>query len=83
MRHLSRKTRIARLVRALHPEVSGRFTEDEGSFTMKQDLTRMREHEATDGVTEEIGRLMRLVRRLELENASLRRELAATRPLAA
>ena len=50
---------------------------------MKQDLTRTREHEATDGVTEEIGRLLRLVQRLEIENASLRRELAVTRPLAA
>jgi hypothetical protein len=50
---------------------------------MEQDLTRSREHEAKDGIAEEIGRLLRLVRRLEIENASLRRELAASRPLAA
>ena len=37
---------------------------------------------AGEGVTDEIVRLLKLVRRLEHENASLRRELA-TRPLAA
>ena len=50
---------------------------------MDQEHTRAREHEARDSITEEIGRLLCLVRRLEIENASLRRELAATRPLAA
>lgn len=50
---------------------------------MEQELTRAREHEVADGVAEEIGRLLRLVRRLEIENASLRRELRAARPLAA
>jgi hypothetical protein len=33
--------------------------------------------------TQEIGRLLRLVKRLEMENAVLRRELATARPLAA
>ena len=50
---------------------------------MEQELSRVRESESRDGVTAEIGRLLGLVRRLELENASLRRELAAARPLAA
>jgi hypothetical protein len=36
-----------------------------------------------DTVMQEIGRLLGLVKRLEHENASLRRELAAARPLAA
>jgi hypothetical protein len=36
-----------------------------------------------DGVTDEIGRLLSLVRRLEHENAILRRELANARPVAA
>ena len=50
---------------------------------MDQERTRAREHEPRDGVTEEIGRLLGLVKRLEIENMSLRRELAANRPLAA
>ena len=37
---------------------------------------------AADRVTNEIGRLLSLVRRLELENASLRRQLSTARPLA-
>lgn len=36
-----------------------------------------------DVATHEIGRLLGLVKRLEYENTSLRRELAAARPLAA
>ena len=36
-----------------------------------------------DGVAEEIVRLLSLVRRLEHENAVLRRELSIVRPLAA
>ena len=36
-----------------------------------------------DGITSEVIRLVKLVRRLEYENASLRQELAAVRPLAA
>ena len=50
---------------------------------MDQERMRAREHEPRDGVTEEIGRLLHLVKRLEIENASLRRELATARPLAA
>jgi hypothetical protein len=50
---------------------------------MEQEPTRASEREDTAGATDEIGRLLRLLRRLEYENASLRRELAATRPLAA
>ncbi|MBM4440922.1 MAG: hypothetical protein FJ027_10905 [Candidatus Rokubacteria bacterium] len=42
-----------------------------------------REPGGRDGVTQEIGRLLGLVRRLEHENASLRRELNSARPLAA
>lgn len=38
---------------------------------------------AGDRVTDEIGRLLSLVRRLEHENASLRRQLSTARPLAA
>jgi hypothetical protein len=38
---------------------------------------------AADRVTDEIGRLLSLVRRLELENASLRRQLSSVPPLAA
>jgi hypothetical protein len=38
---------------------------------------------ARDAVTDEIVRLLGLLRRLEYENASLRRELTAVRPLAA
>jgi len=38
---------------------------------------------SNDVVTNEIGRLLGLVKRLEYENTSLRRELAAARPLAA
>ncbi len=34
-----------------------------------------------DGVTAEIARLLGLLRRLEHENASLRRELASARPI--
>jgi HAMP domain-containing protein len=37
----------------------------------------------TDGQADEIGRLVGLVKRLEQENSSLRRELAANRPLPA
>jgi hypothetical protein len=36
-----------------------------------------------DGLTNEIVRLLSLVRRLEHENASLRRQLSTARPLAA
>jgi len=36
-----------------------------------------------DAVTDEIVRLLGLLRRLEHENASLRRELTTVRPLAA
>jgi hypothetical protein len=43
----------------------------------------MAEQSVRDGVTDEIIRLLKLVRRLEIENASLRRELAIARPLAA
>jgi hypothetical protein len=50
---------------------------------MDHERTRTREHEGRDGVADEIGRLLGLVRRLEIENASLRRELASERPLAA
>ena len=38
---------------------------------------------ARDGALDEIGRLLSLVRRLEHENASLRRQLSIARPLAA
>jgi hypothetical protein len=38
---------------------------------------------ARDGARDEIGRLLSLVRRLEHENASLRRQLSIARPLAA
>jgi hypothetical protein len=38
---------------------------------------------ARDTVTSEISRLLKIVRRLEHENASLRRELATARPVAA
>ena len=41
------------------------------------------EHHTGDMGTQEIGRLLRLVKRLELENAALRRELASGRPLPA
>jgi hypothetical protein len=54
-----------------------------GASQMEQELTRTRQHEGKDGFGEEIRRLLRLVRRLEIENASLRRELAAGRPVAA
>ena len=36
-----------------------------------------------DGIAEEIVRLLSLVRRLEHENAALRRQLSIARPLAA
>lgn len=36
-----------------------------------------------DGITDEVVRLLRVVRRLEHENAALRRELAEARPVAA
>ena len=35
------------------------------------------------GISDEIGRLLKLVRRLEHENAALRRALAEARPVAA
>jgi len=41
------------------------------------------ESASKDTITGEIGRLLGLVKRLEHENASLRRELATSRPLAA
>jgi hypothetical protein len=41
------------------------------------------EPDTRDPVTGEIGRLLGLVKRLEHENASLRRALADDRPLAA
>jgi molybdenum-dependent DNA-binding transcriptional regulator ModE len=49
----------------------------------EQDLVESQPRGARDGVTDEIMRLLKLVRRLEHENASLRRELAVARPLAA
>jgi hypothetical protein len=49
----------------------------------QQELAESQPGAARDGATDEIVRLLKLVRRLELENAALRRELAAARPLAA
>ena len=48
-----------------------------------QEPSDIYEHPTGDIGTQEIGRLLRLVKRLELENAALRRELASARPLAA
>jgi cell division septum initiation protein DivIVA len=43
----------------------------------------MSEQRFGDAIADEINRLLKLVRRLEQENALLRRELAAARPVAA
>jgi hypothetical protein len=62
--------------------------EREGSSHMANERAGSTQLEAprapsNDVATNEIGRLLGLVKRLEYENMSLRRELAATRPLAA
>ena len=49
----------------------------------EQELSEAYDPRRGDLGMQEIGRLLRLVKRLELENAALRRELASTRPLAA
>ena len=49
----------------------------------EQELAESQHRSAGDGIADEIVRLLKLVRRLEHENAALRRELAAARPLAA
>ncbi len=49
----------------------------------EQELAESQHRSTGDGITDEIVRLLKLVRRLEHENAALRRELAAARPLAA
>ena len=48
-----------------------------------QDMWDVQERRTAEVGTQEIGRLLRLVKRLELENDALRRELASARPLAA
>jgi hypothetical protein len=47
-----------------------------------QELAESEPQYAGDGITNEIGRLLKLLRRLEHENAALRRELG-TRALTA
>jgi hypothetical protein len=49
----------------------------------EQDLAGSQPRGFRDGVADEIVRLLKLVRRLEHENASLRRELSIARPVAA
>jgi hypothetical protein len=49
----------------------------------EQDLAESRDARTDDGATAEMSRLLGLLQRLEHENASLRRELASSRPLAA
>jgi len=49
----------------------------------EQELAESEPRGARDGVADEMVRLLGLLRRLEHENAVLRRELAAARPLAA
>jgi hypothetical protein len=50
---------------------------------VEQQLAKPQDKTFSNGITDEVIRLLKLVRRLEHENASLRRELAAARPLAA